>query len=281
MKLKRFNLLISVLLVINVLLTGCGSKKQIENLSKEIKILKNNNKELNDKINNLKEENKKITNKNEKLKEDISIKQSNGKIAYLTFDDGPSQNTGKILDILKQNHIKATFFVNGHPNLVNMYKRIAGEGHTIGNHTYSHNYKTIYKTIDGFKADEKKLDDFLISTIGHGTKILRFPGGSNNHVSYKYGGKGFMNKLTREIKKEGIVYFDWNFTSADSDLTNNDKGPIINSALKGVNTKKVVLLMHDSRNVTVEALPAIILGFKERGFNFEPLTKDVTPVQYK
>lgn len=165
-----------------------------------------------------------------------------------------------------------------------MYKRIEREGHTIGNHTYSHNYKTVYSTIDGFKADEKRLDDFLISTIGHAPKILRFPGGSNNHVSYGYGGKGFMKKLTQEIKKEGTVYFDWNVTSSDSDRLTKDKQSIINSALKEAKrTKKAIILMHDSKpkTTTVEALPAIIHGLKERGFKFAPLTPEVLPVQFE
>lgn len=299
MNLKKLIILIFLMIVLTTLLTGCRNKKQMEFLSKETSSLKQNNAELTKQVFNLEEENKKIKDENNELKKENDKLKSNGKvvvkpnksdesnkekIAYLTFDDGPSENTEKILDTLKENNIKATFFVNGNPNKAEIYKRIARDGHTIGNHTYSHDYKTVYSTIDGFNADVKKLNDFITKTTGQTPKILRFPGGSNNQVSYSYGGKDFMDKITQEVKKEGIVYFDWNVSSTDAEKVTQNKQTIINSTLEEAKGKsKAIILMHDSKpkTTTVEALPEIIKGLKEQGFKFAPLTPNVSPVQFK
>jgi peptidoglycan-N-acetylglucosamine deacetylase len=269
-------------------------------LLNEENVLKETNVELNSKIeelnlNNQKliESNNSLQNENADLKKKLDAAKTStqaatnvvaDKTAYLTFDDGPSDNTIKILDILKENNIKATFFVNGHPECKQIYERIVNEGHTLANHTYSHDYAALYKTIDGFNKDKQKLDDFLFSITGIRPQILRFPGGSNNHVSYSYGGVDFMDKLTKYEKQNGVKYFDWNVDSTDASVLTQGKDKIINEVLSGAkNKKQAIILMHDSKpkTTTAEALPEIIKGLKSQGFKFSVLTPQVSGVQFK
>ncbi|MFL0268350.1 polysaccharide deacetylase family protein [Candidatus Clostridium radicumherbarum] len=262
--------------------------------------LRERNVELNSKIEELNlnsqkliESNNKLQNENADLKKKLEAANASNqtatntgtdKTAYLTFDDGPSDNTIKILDILKENNIKATFFVNGHPESKLIYVRIVNEGHTLANHTYSHDYAAVYKTIEGFNNDKQKLDDFLFAITGIRTQILRFPGGSNNHVSYNYGGVDFMDKLTKYEKQIGIKYFDWNVDSTDASVLTQAKDKIINEVLNGSkNKKQAIILMHDSKpkTTTAQALPDIIKGLKGQGFKFSVLTPKVNGVQFK
>lgn len=203
---------------------------------------------------------------------------SGEKIAYLTFDDGPSKNTIKILDTLKKYNIKATFFVNGRTDSQSkqLYKRIVAEGHSIGSHIYSHDYSEIYRNKTAFMNSFNKLQNYIKNLTGVNMEILRFPGGSNNQVSYKYGGKGLMKELTKEMKKQGYVYFDWNVDSTDASVALQSKSKIVSSVLNGSKGKKqVVILMHDAayKTTTAQALPEIIEGLKKQGFQFDRITK--------
>jgi len=275
-------------------------KKTNEGLNSEKAQLKMRNDNLNLEIEKLKlnrqkliESNAALQNENANLKKQLEATKANNqantntgtdKIAYLTFDDGPSDNTAKILDTLKENNIKATFFINGHLERKEIYQRIVNEGHVIGNHTYSHDYATLYKTIDGFMNDKQKLDDFLYGITGVKPQILRFPGGSNNQVSYKYGGTDFMDRLTKYAKQSGIKYFDWNVSSSDASVSTQDKNTIISDVLKGAkNKKKAIILLHDSKpkTTTALALPAIIKGLKEQSFKFATLSYEVDAIQFK
>jgi peptidoglycan/xylan/chitin deacetylase (PgdA/CDA1 family) len=272
-------------------------KKSSDFLTSEVEQLNNSNKELETAKQTLKDSNDKLQKEITELKKKLKAYEENkptppnptppstsSKTAYLTFDDGPSDNTIKILDILKQNNIKATFFVNGRPEKKEIYKRIVNEGHAIGNHTYSHDYSAIYQTIEGFYKDKEKLDNFLFDTTGVKPKILRFPGGSNNHSSYKYGGVDFMDKLTKNARQAGIKYFDWNVSSEDAAVVTQDESVIISKVLTGAkNKKQAIILMHDSKpkTTTASALPKIINGLKEQGFKFAALSPEVAPVQFK
>lgn len=204
-------------------------------------------------------------------------KSNNKKIVYLTFDDGPSANTIQILDILKENNIKATFFVNGNTSMKEVYKRIVDEGHSIGNHTYSHNYKSIYSSVEEFVSDMNKLNDFLEETVGIRPVIIRFPGGSNNTVSKKYGEDNIMKEIVRKVVNMGYQYFDWNVSSTDAEKVKQDKDVIVSAVLEGAKNKdKAIILMHDSapKTTTVEALPEIIEGLVKQGFKFDSLNED-------
>ncbi|MFL0246657.1 polysaccharide deacetylase family protein [Candidatus Clostridium stratigraminis] len=274
--------------------------KTNKELLDEVNDLKERNVELNSKIvelnlNNQKliENNNKLQNENADLKKKLetaavsnltAANPGTDKTAYLTFDDGPSDNTIKILDILKENNIKATFFVNGHPESKLIYERIVNEGHTLANHTYSHDYEAVYKTIEGFNKDKQKLDDFIFAITGIRPQILRFPGGSNNHVSYNYGGVDFMDKLTKYEKQLGVKYFDWNVDSSDAAVFTQAKDKIVSEVLNGSkNKKQAIILMHDSKpkTTTAQALPFIIKGLKDQGFRFSVLSPKVNGVQFK
>lgn len=196
---------------------------------------------------------------------------SKEKIAFLTFDDGPSKNTEQILDILKDYGIKATFYVNGTKS-TDIYKRIVNEGHAIGNHTYSHDYSKIYKSVDAFFEDFYKLENVIYEATGVKPKVVRLPGGSNNQVSWKHGGKGLMSEITKELVKRGYSYFDWNVDSADASTGVLAKDKIVKNVVNGCKGKNTVnILMHSSaaKTTTVEALPEIIEQLTEMGFRFE------------
>ncbi|MCB2293320.1 polysaccharide deacetylase [Clostridium algoriphilum] len=212
-------------------------------------------------------------------------KLANTKIAYLTFDDGPSNNTLEILKILKKYNIKATFFVNGHPELGYLYKHISDDGHILANHTYSHEYKDVYTSADNFKKDVSKLDAFLTNITGkEPNHILRYPGGSNNTVSQYYGGKGIMDTMIKETNKEGYIYFDWNVDSTDASSYRQSKNKIVQAVLtESSRTKHPVVLMHDlnPKITTVQALPEIIEGLKKKGFIFDVLSENTYAPQFK
>lgn len=201
------------------------------------------------------------------------------KIAYLTFDDGPSDITPKILDILDRYNVKATFFVIGNTSEFGkrMYRNIAERGHAIGNHTFSHDYNKIYRSVVAFKKDFNKLQDLLEETIGYRPKILRFPGGSDNTVSWRVGGKRIMYEITQTMLREGYMYFDWNADSEDANRVTVSKQVIQRAAIeKSRGKKEVIILMHDNstKMTTVEALPGIIEGLKAQGFHFRTLSPD-------
>ncbi len=244
-----------------------------------------------DKINEAEKDNIQITNNIKNLEDTVKDKNneyevmlSKAKIAYLTFDDGPSSNTLPILDILDKYNIKATFFVNGHEGLEHLYKEIANRGHVIANHTFSHDYATVYSSVENFKEDVNKLNNFIESVTGTApAKILRFPGGSNNQVSWSYSGKGFMSELVKEMSKEGYTYFDWNIDSKDANAYRQKKDIIINSVLSDTKyVQKANVLMHDlaPKTTTVEALPEVIEGLISQGFIFDPLTEDSYKPQF-
>ena len=222
--------------------------------------------------------------KNENPELAAAMATTETKYAYLTFDDGPSDNTIKILDFLKANHIKATFFVIGKENMDAIYKRIVDEGHTLAVHTNTHDYKSIYQTVDTFMQDINTLAERLEKVTGVKPTIMRFPGGSNNTVSHRYGGKELMDKIIKSVNEAGYTYFDWNVDSMDAAASRQDKNVIINSVLNGATGKKeAIVLMHDAaaKTTTVDALPQIVEGLRKKGFVFEKITDETSTVQFK
>lgn len=209
--------------------------------------------------------------------------EENKKIAYLTFDDGPSANTIPILDFLKANHIKATFFVLKKEGYDDIYKRIVDEGHTIALHSSTHDYAQIYQNVDTFMNDMNTLSEHIKKLTGVETKIMRFPGGSNNRVSHRYGGSDVMSKIIPTVEEAGLVYYDWNVDSQDAAKGVQDTQVIINSVLSQAKyNNNAVILMHDAaaKTTTVKALPSIVEGLKEQGFVFEALTTESEPVKF-
>jgi len=206
--------------------------------------------------------------------------QSGGKkTVYLTFDDGPSANTPKVLDILQRYGIKATFFVNGRDSDFGkqMYRRMADEGHAIGNHTYSHDYSLVYSSVEAYIADTRKLGDLLAATVGVRPSVIRFPGGSANHSSWEYSGPDFMTKLTQRMVEAGYRYFDWNVSAGDAAAGVTPAAEIVAAVQQGVaGRQSAIILCHDGakQTTTVEALPEIIEYLQEQGCAFAVLTPD-------
>ncbi|MEA4848775.1 MAG: polysaccharide deacetylase family protein [Clostridiaceae bacterium] len=192
------------------------------------------------------------------------------KTAYLTFDDGPSPLiTPKILEILQQNDIKATFFVIGemaeqNPELIH---RIQEEGHLICNHTYSHNYKLLYSSPDNFMADVTKWEEVLKSILGvdFKTNILRFPAGS-------FGKKRL--PFRERAKEQGYMSIDWNALNGDAEALHIPADTLVDRIKETTENKdSAVVLMHDSntKDTTAEALPEIIEYLKDQGYAFKTL----------
>lgn len=197
------------------------------------------------------------------------------KVVYLTFDDGPSNNTEKILDILDQYGAKATFFVTGNNRKRDdLIKRAYDEGHSIGLHTYSHDYPSVYASMDAYFDDLQKISDMVKEITGEESHIIRFPGGSSNTVSAKYV-KGLMTELTKEVQARGYQYFDWNCDSTDAEGNRRPVDVLVRNATSS-SKDHVNILMHDTdaKNTTVEALPQIIQSYKDRGYTFLGITVD-------
>jgi Predicted xylanase/chitin deacetylase len=214
-----------------------------------------------------------------------TIRNSNEKIAYLTFDDGPSVNTEKLLDILDQYDVKATFFVIYHKNMEKKYKAIVDRGHTIALHSYTHTYSKIYKTEKGYYEDLNKIHDYVEKLTGVDSKIIRFPGGSSNTVSRKYN-KNIMKILKKSVTDKGYVFHDWNIDSTDASGINRDPDLLVEKVEAGLKKKKPVvdILMHDtgkSKTTTVEALPRIIEAVQAAGYRIEPLTLESEAIQHR
>lgn len=203
------------------------------------------------------------------------------KRVYLTFDDGPSSNTSRILDILKEKNVKGTFFVVGRlsDTTTPMYKRIVDEGHAIGMHSYTHKYNEIYKDTDSFIYDVEKIQLLIYEQTGVMSKLYRFPGGSSNTVS-----RTDIKKLSEELNKRDIKYFDWNVVSGDASSTYGlPKEEIVRRCTQGALAhENAVILMHDlpEKATTVEALPDIIDYFQSIGVEILPLDENSEQVHH-
>ncbi len=218
---------------------------------------------------------------NEATKEVKVVVKHAQKVVYLTFDDGPSENTDKILKILKQYNAKATFFVTGNNQAYNSsIKKAFNQGHTIGLHTYSHDYAKIYTSTDAYFADLQQVSDMVKSITGQETKAIRFPGGASNTISAQYS-QGIMTKLVDMVHEKGYEYYDWNCSSADASGNTVATDTIIQSSIS-CNYDNIMILFHDSspKTTTVEALPSIIKHYKKEGYVFRAITSDTPEVHH-
>ena len=202
------------------------------------------------------------------------------KTVYLTFDDGPSSNTSEILEILDNYDVKATFFTVGKTSTEEekLYRQIIAKGHTLGMHSYSHEYKKIYASEAAFKEDFLKIKEHIFDVTGIETDLYRFPGGSSNTVS-----DVDMEKLADYLTEQGITYFDWNVSAEDAKKGNLTVDEIVENVIAGCAKKDIcMVLLHDSEKLdnTVEALPIIIEQLQERGATILPITEKTEPIQH-
>jgi len=196
---------------------------------------------------------------------------ANEKVVYLTFDDGPSKYTPEVLKILDQYNCKATFFITGmNANYRKYIKTAHDKGHTIGLHTYSHEYSKVYASVDAYFDDLEKVGNLAKEYIGYVPKYIRFPGGGSNTVSANYT-KGIMTKLTKMVEEKGYIYYDWNAENGDGYSRMSQSEMIRRGTASEAN--QIMLLMHDAngKHDTVETLPKIIEHYQKKGYTFKAI----------
>ena len=202
------------------------------------------------------------------------------KRVFLTFDDGPSKNTEKVLQILADNQVTATFFVVAADNNLDylpLVKRESEQGCQVALHSCTHSYRQIYSSTDAFWTDieelKKHLSEYIDTTA---IDCIRFPGGSTNTVSRKYGGSGIMMQLKQQAEEQGYHWVDWNVCAEDAAGGKPSADQIYRNVIQGVKDQKdCIVLMHDTAATgnTVEALPEIIRWFKENGYTFYTISE--------
>ncbi|AWB46792.1 polysaccharide deacetylase [Paenibacillus sp. CAA11] len=197
-------------------------------------------------------------------------------MVYLTFDDGPSKLTSQVLDILEEKKIGATFFVLGQmakqsPEVI---RRIADEGHAIGNHTFNHKYNELYHHFSAFWQQIKQTEEIVREITGSRPQLVRAPGGTFGHFDKNY---------FKLLKDAGYAVFDWDVDSGDSKRKGVPAAEILSNIQKSPLKDRMVVLLHDGagHEETVRALPQIISYYQSKGYRFETLTPKTKPVQFK
>ena len=202
-----------------------------------------------------------------------------GKVIYLTFDDGPGPYTQRLLDVLDKYNVKATFFVCNKPSYNYLIGEEARRGHTVAVHTNSHNYGQIYSSEAAFMQDIEAMNDIIQAQTGSRSTLLRFPGGSSNTVSRKYC-RGVMTQLTGTVVEMGYTYFDWNVSSGDAGGTTNTSVVVQNVKNGCSRLQYSIVLQHDIKGFSVNAVEQIIEWGLLNGYTFLPLT-DTSPTAHQ
>ena len=207
-----------------------------------------------------------------------------GKNIYLTFDDGPSKYTDKLLDVLKKYNVKATFFVTDQgltKGFDDVIKRANDEGHTIGLHSSSHNYGYIYSSVNAYFSDLNAIQAKVERITGAKSTIVRFPGGGSNTISKNYdAGCHIMSKLTKAVQAKGYRYFDWNVDSKDAGGAKT-AGEVASNVINSLgNQSTYVVLQHDIKEYSVDAVETIIQFGLSHGYTFQALKMDSPRVEH-
>ena len=280
---SKIFIILLIICVILILFSIVGIKKINMDNNKDIQVAKildvNINIDTAIKIRQEKQEKEKLKNKDPLSQEQIEkiskiYTANDGKRVFLTFDDGPSKTvTPLILDLLKKENIKATFFVLGYNVERNpeILKRVYAEGHYIANHGYSHKYNEIYNSVDTVIYEYNKTEQCIKNALdnqNYNSRVFRFPGGS---VGGKY------NQIKQEakevLKQNNVAFLDWNALSNDS-AGAHTKEDIMDNITKTVGEKNnVVILMHDASDkiLTYETLQDVINFLKNKGYMFKNL----------
>ena len=210
-----------------------------------------------------------------------SPNENGGKVIYLTFDDGPSQYTGELLDILAKYNVKATFFVTG----VNSdYSYYIGEayrqGHSIALHTMSHNYSSIYSSVDAYFNDLNMINEVVKNQTGSYSNLIRFPGGSSNTVSRIT--PGIMRQLSGLVTEKGFKYFDWNVSSGDASGNIMSSDVYAQNIINGLgNGSYYIVLQHDTNINSIRAVSTVIEYGISHGYSFKALSFDSPTVHHR
>lgn len=214
-------------------------------------------------------------------KSEFSEIDPDDKVVYITFDDGPCKSTERLLDVLDDLGIKATFFVSAQyaerEELIRLMKETADRGHEVAVHGYSHKYKEIYSSVDAFIEDYKKIDDLIVEATGKRNSIYRFPGGSNTGYN-----SAIRKELIAEMDRRGFIYHDWNAHNGDSEGYGPEEQ--VERAVREVlyGNRKIVL-MHNTpdKDSVIDVLPRIVNQLKDRGYRFDVIDETVKPIHFE
>jgi peptidoglycan/xylan/chitin deacetylase (PgdA/CDA1 family) len=211
--------------------------------------------------------------------EDNMASEGDTHYVYLTFDSTPGANTDAIMDILDSYQVKATFFVAGDvpEEYYDTVRRIVNDGHSLGMHSFSNQYSTIYASTEAFADDLQQISDYLFEMTGVRSDLYRFPGGSGNEIS-----NVDMAEFVHILNLNDISFFDWNVSSGDaaSDYSSED---VVNNVLEGISQYKTsVVLLHDApdKSETVAALSTLIESLQEEDAQILPIDENTTRIQY-
>ncbi len=204
------------------------------------------------------------------------------KTIYLTFDDGPGANTVKVLNALDKYNVKATFFVtNQFPRYQYLIAEEYNKGHKIGVHTLTHKW-SVYDSLDAYLDDFNQMNEIVKNQTGSYTNIFRFPGGSGNTVSRSHK-TGVVTEIANEMTNRGYIYFDWNLSSGDADGKGASTDKIISNVVNRVDkcSAHCVILFHDYKPTTANAIEPILAELTKRGYNFATLNENSPTVHAK
>ena len=199
---------------------------------------------------------------------------------YLTFDDGPSEYTGRLLDVLKKYGVKATFFVTGAGD-DELIKREFKEGHAVGLHSQTHDYSYIYTSLQNYFADLNSIGERVERVTGQKSYLLRFPGGSSNLISAYYDqGSHIMSQLVNEVSERNYAYFDWNVDSNDAGGASS-ADEVVQNVISSIRPDSIsIVLQHDTKRFSVEAVERIIQFGIENNYMFGKLEQDSFPAHH-
>lgn len=212
--------------------------------------------------------------------QELNLTSYSDNTIYLTFDDGPSPRTPEVLSILTEKNVKATFFVVGQSDeeSYQWMRDIVEQGHTLGMHSYTHQYNVIYESVESYLDDMYKMFVQIKEVTGTAPTVFRFAGGSVNAYN-----TGINQEIIAEMMRRGFVPYDWNISSEDAATNPPAAQVIVNNVVS--QSKKVnrgVVLMHDSdyKYTTVAALPDMIDSLRAEGFEFAAIQPDTQPVLF-
>lgn len=234
--------------------------------------------DLNNKVSELESEKEQMSVRNQELESIVSqsgIKEKideNEKVVFLTFDDGPSNLTPEFLKVLNSYGVHATFFVTYQPQHEAIYKQIIENGNAIQIHTATHDYDSVYQSVDAYLADFNQAYEYVCSVTGKQPGYFRFPGGSTN--SY---GKSIVRDIARTMKERGFDFVDWNVSVGDGSAAATKDSMVQKIMAESEGKNHVVMLAHDSgaKSETLAALPQIIEYYKNNGYNFKVIDGNV------
>ncbi len=301
----------AALVILIVLVIGLGAFSayqyfQTDSLSKDMEQAQAENSQLSSQIQTLQEQNQSLQEQNDALQNDFQSMQEqynelqnkttanqtsvneqdpDEKVAYLTFDDGPSKVTSHLLNVLDDLDVKATFFVSfagsDTKEKRDLLKEESSRGHAVGVHTWTHDYYTIYANKQNFLDDFNKMKEVITQCTGKTPNVSRFPGGASNTVSITASdGQVIMPTLAKAVQEMGFQFFDWNAGGYDAEKPYPTSGELAAKVLNDADGQNaVVILLHDTHDFTVEAIPEIVNGLRSRGYTFKILTPESPAIQ--